>query len=111
MSSLIKCNHECLTYTDAAGNGCPVRLVAQIHDELLFEVNAQLCDVYVVAGKSLTCPSDPFLFRVHGAWAVIASSAQTLVAVQLVKQRGCIILMPNAKAHWIAASCCWLILK
>lgn len=64
MSSLIRCSHECLTHTDAAGNGCPVRLVAQIHDELLFEVNAQLCDVYVVAGKSLTCPIDSFLFIV-----------------------------------------------
>ncbi|KAL0046010.1 hypothetical protein WJX82_011272 [Trebouxia sp. C0006] len=28
----------------------PVRLVAQIHDELLLEVNPQLCDVYAIAG-------------------------------------------------------------
>ena len=31
--------------------GKAARLVAQIHDELLFEVNTQLCDVYVVAGE------------------------------------------------------------
>ena len=28
-----------------------VRLVAQIHDELLFEANTKLCDVYMVAGE------------------------------------------------------------
>ena len=35
------------------GNRLAVRLVAQIHDELLFEVNTQLCDVYMIAGRSL----------------------------------------------------------
>ena len=28
-----------------------VRLVAQIHDELLFEANTKLCDVYKAAGE------------------------------------------------------------
>ena len=28
-----------------------VRIVAQIHDELLFEADAKLCDVYKSAGK------------------------------------------------------------
>ena len=32
------------------GHGHGVRLVAQIHDELLFEVDAQRCDVYMIAG-------------------------------------------------------------
>ena len=31
--------------------GKAARLVAQIHDELLLEVNTHLCDVYVVAGE------------------------------------------------------------
>ena len=28
-----------------------MRLVAQIHDELLFEANTKLCDVYKAAGE------------------------------------------------------------
>lgn len=42
-----------------AGDLRPVKLVAQIHDELLFEVNAQHCDLYTVAGEqngSWLCP-------------------------------------------------------
>ena len=34
-----------------AGRHQAVRLVAQIHDELLFEANTELCDVYVVVGE------------------------------------------------------------
>ncbi len=33
-----------------------MRLVAQIHDELLLEVNPQLCDVYLIAGKQFKQP-------------------------------------------------------
>ncbi len=40
----------------AAAEQRPVRLVAQIHDELLLEVNPQLCDVYAVAGKQSKQP-------------------------------------------------------
>ncbi len=41
-----------------AGERCPVRLVAQIHDELLFEVNTEICDVYVITGEQ----SQPYEF-------------------------------------------------
>lgn len=35
-----------------AGVSQPVKLLTQIHDELLFEVDLQQCDFYQVAGKT-----------------------------------------------------------
>ena len=45
-----------------AGDRQHVQLVAQIHDELLFEVNAQRCDAYVIAGKCRT------VWQAHSEW-------------------------------------------
>ena len=35
------------------GGPQPVKLLTQIHDELLFEVDTQHCDFYQVAGKAV----------------------------------------------------------
>lgn len=48
-----------------AGKQQAVRLVAQIHDELLFEANTKLCDVYVVAGELPPPPLTSFSLKRH----------------------------------------------
>ena len=80
-----------------------MRLVAQIHDELLLEVNPQLCDVYVIAGKQSCWLGHFQACKLSGTSihlsALNCSECMALIHCTLCCMAGCLHLSKGASRH------------
>jgi hypothetical protein len=91
----------------AAAEQRPVRLVAQIHDELLLEVNPQLCDVYVIAGKQSNQPLSVMqAFCNWNASNCLSCICTALMHCMVCCMPGCLHLSQGASRHAVVQVLC-----